>query len=197
MVKNDKWIKSMALEKKMIEPFEPGQIKQTDGQGVISFGTSSYGYDMRLSDEFMVMKRQSCLENGIDSAEFIIDPKKSSEGLFEPVKVKDHIVVAPNSIVLGKTIEYFRIPRDIVTIAFGKSTYARCGIFVNVTPFEPEWEGFVTLSIANTTSLPVKVYANEGIAQVLFLGASEVCEVSYADRKGKYQAQKTITSAKI
>jgi dCTP deaminase len=128
---------------------------------------------------------------------WILDPKKSAEGLFERVKVKDYIVVAPNSIVLGKTIEYFRIPRDIVTIAFGKSTYARCGIFVNVTPFEPEWEGFVTLSIANTTSSPVKVYANEGIAQVLFLGASEICEISYADRKGKYQAQKAITSAKI
>ncbi|MCL2144795.1 MAG: dCTP deaminase [Endomicrobia bacterium] len=155
---------------------------------VISFGTSSYGYDMRLSDEFMVMK---------PSKDIIIDPKKSSEGLFETVKVKDHIIIPPNSIVLGKTIEYFRIPRDIVTIAFGKSTYARCGIFVNVTPFEPEWEGFVTLSISNTTSLPVKVYANEGIAQVLFLGASEVCEISYADRKGKYQAQKNITSAKV
>lgn len=185
MVKNDRWIKEMALKHKMIEPFEPGQVKD----GKISFGTSSYGYDMRLSNEFMIMKSA-----GKDE---VLDPKKSAEGLFEKVTVDDYIIVPPNSIVLGKTIEYFRIPRDIVTIAFGKSTYARCGILVNVTPFEPEWEGFVTLSIANTTALPVKVYANEGIAQVLFLGASEICEVSYADRKGKYQAQKTITSAKI
>lgn len=185
MVKNDKWIKKMALEHKMIEPFEPQQVKD----GKISFGTSSYGYDMRLSDEFMIMKPHD--------GQAVLDPKNSADSMFEPVKVKDFIVVAPNSIVLGKTIEYFRIPRDVVTIAFGKSTYARCGILVNVTPFEPEWEGFVTLSIANTTSSPVKVYANEGIAQVLFLGASEVCEISYADRKGKYQAQKTITSAKI
>ncbi|MCL1972478.1 MAG: dCTP deaminase [Endomicrobia bacterium] len=189
MVKNDKWIIKNALEKKIIESFEAGQVKKVNGNGVISFGTSSYGYDMRLSDEFMVMKAHD--------GKTVLDPKQSAESLFESVKVKDHIVVPPNSIILGKTIEYFRIPRDVVTIAFGKSTYARCGIFVNVTPFEPEWEGFVTLSIANTTSLPVKVYANEGIAQVLFLGASEVCEVSYADRKGKYQAQKSITSAKI
>ena len=188
MVKNDKWIIKNALEKKIIEPFEPSQIKQCEGRGVISFGTSSYGYDIRLSDEFMIMKT---------AAENILDPKQSTDSLFEPVKVKDFIIIPPNSIVLGKTVEYFRIPRDIITIAFGKSTYARCGIFVNVTPFEPEWEGYVTLSIANTTALPVKVYANEGIAQVLFLSADEVCETSYADKKGKYQAQKGITQAKI
>lgn len=192
MVKNDKWIKKAALENKMIEPFEPAQVKQADGKGIISFGTSSYGYDMRLSNEFMVMKART----GQTDRE-ILDPKNSAERLFEPVTVEDHIVVAPNSIVLGKTVEYFRIPRDIITVAFSKSTYARCGIFVNVTPFEPEWEGFVTLSIANTNSFPVKVYAGEGIAQVLFLGADEVCEISYADRKGKYQAQKHITSAKL
>jgi dCTP deaminase len=189
MVKNDRWIKKAALENKIIEPFELEQVKRIDGRGVISFGTSSYGYDMRLSGEFMVMRPHD--------GKTVLDPKTAAESLFEPVKVKDHIEVAPNSIVLGKTIEYFRIPRDIITIAFGKSTYARCGIFVNVTPFEPEWEGYVTLSIANTASSPVKVYANEGIAQVLFLGADETCEVSYADRKGKYQAQKTITSSKI
>ena len=183
MVKNDKWIKKMAFERKMIEPFEAGQVRN----GKISFGTSSYGYDMRLSNEFMIMKKNSC----------VLDPKQLQDGLFESVTVKDYIKIPPNSIILGKTIEYFRIPRDIITIAFGKSTYARCGVFVNITPFEPEWEGFVTLSIANITSIPVKVYANEGIAQVLFLCASEVCEVSYADRKGKYQAQKAITSAKI
>ncbi|MDR1952129.1 MAG: dCTP deaminase [Elusimicrobiota bacterium] len=181
MVKNDRWIKKMALENKMIEPFEPGQIKD----GKISFGTSSYGYDMRLSNEFMIMKTDG-----------ILDPKNSS-GVFKPVEVKDFIDVKPNSIVLGKSLEYFRIPRDIITIAFGKSTYARCGIFVNITPFEPQWEGFVTLSIANTTSLPVRVYANEGIAQVLFLQAGEICEVSYADRKGKYQKQKEIVSSKV
>ncbi|MCL2485698.1 MAG: dCTP deaminase [Endomicrobia bacterium] len=205
MVKSDKWIKRMALEKGIIAPFEPGQIKQIDGKGVISFGTSSYGYDMRLSDEFLVMQSSNNGSGSViarsdsDAAiqGFILDPKQSTDTLFEPVKAKDFIVVPPNSIVLGKTIEYFKIPRDVVTIAFGKSTYARCGIFVNVTPFEPEWEGYVTLSIANTTALPVKVYANEGIAQVLFLGADEVCETSYADRKGKYQAQKDITSAKI
>ncbi|MDR3253577.1 MAG: dCTP deaminase [Endomicrobium sp.] len=210
MVKNDKWIKNMAFEYNMIKPFEPLQVREIETvaalpdekvdfycsttdmnskhrRKVISFGTSSYGYDMRLSNEFMVMKKGTK----------IIDPKKSYEILFEPVVVKDYIEVQPNSLVLGRTIEYFRIPRDIVTIAFGKSTYARCGIFVNVTPFEPEWEGYATLSIVNTTSALVKVYSNEGIAQVLFLGADEICEVSYSDRKGKYQSQKNITSAKI
>jgi dCTP deaminase len=183
MVKNDKWIKKMSIENKMIEPFEPGQVRN----GKISFGTSSYGYDMRLSNEFKIMKKGTR----------VLDPKQSQDNLFEVVTVKDYIEIAPNSTVLGKTIEYFRIPRDIVTVAFGKSTYARCGIFVNITPFEPEWEGYVTLSIANTTSVPVRVYTNEGIAQALFLDASEVCEISYADRQGKYQSQKTITSARI
>ena len=198
MVKSDKWITRMALEKKIIEPFEPGQVKKIEDKGVISYGTSSYGYDMRLSDEFMVMKPLPSLREAeaTRQASVVLDPKNSSD-IFEQVKVKDFIIIPPNSIVLGKTVEYFKIPRDVVTIAFGKSTYARCGIFVNVTPFEPEWEGFVTLSIANTTKMPVKVYANEGIAQVLFLGAEEVCQTSYADRKGKYQAQQTITSAKI
>ncbi|MDR2067174.1 MAG: dCTP deaminase [Endomicrobium sp.] len=182
MVKNDKWIKKMALEQGLIEPFEPNQVRE----GNISFGTSSYGYDMRVSNEFMIMNRNVN----------ILDPKNAVD-IFNPVVVEDFIEIPPDSTVLGKTVEYFRIPRDIVTIAFGKSTYARCGIFVNITPFEPQWEGYATLSIANTTILPVKVYANEGIAQVLFLQASETCEVSYADRKGKYQAQKTITQAKI
>ncbi|MDR1523346.1 MAG: dCTP deaminase [Endomicrobium sp.] len=182
MVKNDIWINKMALEQGLIEPFEPNQVRK----GNISFGTSSYGYDMRVSNEFMIM----------DINAKVLDPK-NSVNVFKLVTVADFIEVPPNSVILGKTIEYFRIPRDIVTIAFGKSTYARCGIFVNVTPFEPQWEGYVTLSIANTTSLPVKVYANEGIAQVLFLEASEVCKTSYADRKGKYQTQKTITQAKI
>jgi dCTP deaminase len=183
MVKNDKWIKKMAVERKMIDPFEQGQVRD----GKISYGTSSYGYDMRLSNEFKIMKKGTR----------VLDPKQAQDSLSDAVNVNDYIKIPPNSVVLGKTIEYFRIPRDIVTIAFGKSTYARCGIFVNITPFEPEWEGYVTLSIANITSVPVRVYANEGIAQVLFLGVNEICEISYADRKGKYQAQKTITSAKI
>jgi dCTP deaminase len=182
MVKNDKWIKKMALEQGLIEPFEPNQVRE----GNISFGTSSYGYDMRISNEFMIMNRNVN----------ILDPKNAVD-IFNPVIVEDFIEIPPDSTVLGKTVEYFRIPRDIITIAFGKSTYARCGIFVNITPFEPQWEGYATLSIANTTTLPVKVYANEGIAQVLFLQASKTCKVSYADRKGRYQAQKTITQAKI
>lgn len=185
MIKNDRWIKKMAFEYKMINPFEPRQIRD----GKISFGTSSYGYDIRLSNEFMVMK--------VKNKDFVLDPKRTSDRLLESITVKDYIEIPPNSVVLGKTIEYFRIPRNIITIAFGKSTYARCGIFVNITPFEPEWEGYVTLSIANITSVPAKIYANEGIAQVLFLEASEVCKISYVDRGGKYQAQKIITSAKI
>jgi dCTP deaminase len=183
MVKNDKWIKKMSLNYKMIEPFEVEQIRN----GKISYGTSSYGYDVRLSDEFMIMKKVAKT----------LDPKHLQDNLFRFIKVEKYIEIPPNTVVLGKTVEYFRIPRDIITIAFGKSTYARCGIFVNITPFEPEWEGYVTLSIANTTSMPVKIYTNEGIAQILFLSVSEPCEVSYADRKGKYQTQKTITSAKI
>ncbi|MCA6079752.1 MAG: dCTP deaminase [Endomicrobium sp.] len=190
MVKNDRWIKKLSLEYKMIEPFEIRQIRD----GKISYGTSSYGYDMRLSNEFMVMKAYLGRNQHKD---FVLDPKKASDNLFETVIVEDYIEIPPNSVILGKTIEYFRIPRDIITIAFGKSTYARCGIFVNITPFEPEWEGYVTLSISNTTSLPAKVYANEGIAQILFLGVSETCEISYADKRGKYQKQKIITSAKI
>ena len=190
MVKNDRWIKKMSLKYKMIEPFETEQIRD----GKISYGTSSYGYDMRLSNEFMIMKAYSGRDQHKD---FVLDPKKMSDSLFENVIVEDYMEIHPNSVILCKTIEYFRIPRDIVTIAFGKSTYARCGIFVNITPFEPEWEGYVTLSISNTTSFPTKVYVNEGIAQVLFLEVSETCEISYADRRGKYQKQKIITPAKI
>ncbi|MDR3281660.1 MAG: dCTP deaminase [Endomicrobium sp.] len=182
MVKNDKWIKRMAIERDMISPFELKQVRN----GKISFGTSSYGYDVRLSSEFMVIKKKG----------IVIDPK-STNGLFERIIVKDHIEILPNSVILGKTIEYFKIPRNIITIAFGKSTYSRCGIFVNITPFEPEWEGYVTISISNPTSVPAKIYVNEGIAQVLFLEASEACDVSYANRSGKYQAQKNITPAKI
>ena len=184
MVKSDKWIKQMAVEKKMIEPFEPEQIRKG-----ISYGTSSYGYDMRISGEFKIMKQKN------DGT--FIDPKKIDSNLFTDVKVDDFIILQPQTVALAKTVEYFRIPRDIITIAFGKSTYARCGILVNITPFEPEWEGFATLAISNISSMPVKVYANEGIGQLLFLQASEVCQTSYADKKGKYRAQKAITTAKI
>ncbi|GMO64170.1 MAG: dCTP deaminase [Endomicrobiia bacterium] len=187
MVKSDRWIKKMSFEHRMIEPFEERQVRN----GKISFGISSYGYDMRLSNEFMVMKKVP--------KETVLDPKKVCKKLFKNIKIKtgNYMEIPPSSIVLGKTIEYFRIPKDVLTITFGKSTYARCGIFVNVTPFEPEWEGYVTISIANISPLPVKVYVNEGIAQVLFLETRDTCEVSYADREGKYQKQKTVTSAKI
>ena len=184
MVKPDIWIKQMAIEKKMIEPFEPEQIRKG-----ISFGTSSYGYDFRVSNEFKIMQKKS------DGT--FIDPKKIDQNLFQDIKVDDFIILQTQTVALARTVEYFRIPRDIITIAFGKSTYARCGILVNITPFEPEWEGYATIAISNISSMPVKIYANEGIGQLLFLGASEVCEVSYADKKGKYQAQKAITTAKI
>ncbi|MDR1400937.1 MAG: dCTP deaminase [Endomicrobium sp.] len=185
MIKNDKWIKKMSFEHRMIEPFEGKQVRD----GKISFGTSSYGYDMRLSNEFMFIKKE--LKGKV------LDPKKPHEKLFKNIKVEDYIEISPNSMVLGKTIEYFRIPKDILAIAFGKSTYARCGIFVNITPFEPEWEGYVTISIANISSVSVRVYVNEGIAQVLFLETGDICEISYADREGKYQKQKTIALAKV
>jgi len=182
MPKADRWIKKMAIEEKMIEPFEESQVKLG-----ISYGTSSYGYDFRLSDEFKIFKPDK---------ETILDPKNFPNQRFQDLKA-DYCIIKPNSFILARSLEYFRIPRNILTICFGKSSYARCGIIVNVTPFEPEWEGFVTLEISNTGPNPAKVYANEGIAQVIFLQASEICEVSYKDRKGKYQAQKTITVTKI
>lgn len=166
----------------MIEPFSETLKKS----GVISYGVSSYGYDMRVADEYRIFT---------PSEHAILDPKNSDERMFTDFK-GDICVIPPNSFVLGRSVEYFRIPRDILTICFGKSTYARNGIVVNVTPFEPQWEGFVTISISNTTSRPARIYSNEGIAQVLFLEASELCEVSYADRAGKYQAQTTITHSK-
>jgi len=183
MLKNDKWIKKMAKEKRIIEPFEEKQVKK----GVISFGLSSYGYDIRLSDEFKIFT------NVFNS---IVDPKNFDPKSF--VDFKGEIcVIPPNSFVLGKSLEYFRIPRDVLGICVGKSTYARCGIIVNITPLEPMWRGYLTIEISNTTPLPVKVYANEGIAQVIFLGAEEECEVSYKDKKGKYQEQKGIELPKI
>lgn len=181
-VMNDEWIIKMA-KKGMIEPFEQSQI----GKGVISYGVSSYGYDMRIADEFKIFD---------DETKKIADPKNFSGFHFKEFKGKECIIPS-KSYVLAKSMEYFRIPKNILTITFGKSTYARSGIFVNVTPFEPEWEGFVTISIANLTPVPAKIYAYEGIAQVIFLKADEICKISYADKKGKYQAQKKITTAKI
>lgn len=181
MVKNDRWITDMA-RKGMIEPFEENQIKKG-----ISFGVGSYGYDMRISDEFKIFKSEG--------REFV-DPKNSDPENYIDFK-GDVCTIPPNSFVLAQSYEYFRIPRDVVVICFGKSTYARSGIIVNVTPLEPEWEGHVTISISNTSPLPAKLYSNEGISQILFLGAAEVCETSYADKKGKYQAAKGITHSKI
>jgi dCTP deaminase len=182
-IKPDKWIKRMAKEHQMIVPFSERQIKK----GIVSYGLSSYGYDIRVADEFKVFTNVNTT---------IVDPKK-----FDPrslVDVKGKVcLIPPNSFVLARTVEYFKIPRNILTICLGKSTYARCGIIVNVTPFEPEWEGYATLEISNTTPLPAKIYANEGIAQIIFLEADEICEVSYKDKKGKYQAQKKITLPKL
>ena len=177
----------MAAEYKMIEPFEPGQVKEVDGRKVVSYGTSSYGYDVRCADEFKLF-------TNVYSA--IVDPKEFDPKSFVDIK-SDHVIIPPNSFALARTVEYFRIPRNVMTICLGKSTYARCGIIVNVTPFEPEWEGFVTLEFSNTTPMPVKIYANEGVAQVLFFEADEVCEVSYKDRGGKYQGQQGVTPPKL
>jgi dCTP deaminase len=182
-IKADKWIKKMALERRMIEPFEDRQVRA----GVISYGLSSYGYDIRVADEFKVF-------TNINST--VVDPKNFDSRSFVDVKA-DVCIIPPNSFALSRTVEYFRIPRDVLTVCVGKSTYARCGLIVNVTPFEPEWEGYVTLEISNTTPLPARVYANEGIAQVLFFQSDEVCEVSYADKKGKYQGQAGLTLPKL
>ena len=170
-IKSDRWIRQQAIEHGMISPFSEKQVRE----GVISYGLSSYGYDLRVSDEFKIF-------TNVNSA--IIDPKGFDERSFVTVQAPS-VIVPPNSFALARSIEYFKIPRDVLTICVGKSTYARCGIIVNVTPFEPEWEGFVTLEISNTTPLPAKVYANEGLCQILFFQSDEVCEVSYADRKGK------------
>lgn len=185
-IKSDKWIRRMADSHGMIEPFEPGQIRHSEKGRVISYGTSSYGYDIRCSNEFKIF-------TNINSA--IVDPKQFDENSFVDFS-GDVCIIPPNSFALARTVEYFRIPRNVLTICLGKSTYARCGIIVNVTPFEPEWEGYVTLEFSNTTPLPAKIYANEGIAQVLFFESDEVCETSYADRGGKYQGQTGVTLPK-
>ncbi len=182
-VKSDKWIRKMALEHKMIEPFTDKQVRA----GVISYGLSSYGYDIRIADEFKIF-------TNINSS--IVDPKNFDPRSFVDFK-GDVCIIPPNSFALARTIEYFRIPRSVITVCVGKSTYARCGIIVNVTPFEPEWEGIVTLEVSNTTPLPAKIYANEGIAQVLFFESDEQCETSYADKKGKYQAQQNLTLPRL
>jgi dCTP deaminase len=182
-VKADRWIKRMALEHGMIEPFEDRQVRQ----GVISYGLSSYGYDIRVADEFKIF-------TNINTT--VIDPKQFDRRSFVDVKA-DTCIIPPNSFALARTVEYFRIPRDVITVCLGKSTYARCGIIVNVTPFEPEWEGTATLEISNTTPLPARIYANEGIAQVLFFQSDEPCAVSYGDKKGKYQAQREVTLPRI
>ncbi len=182
-LKPDHWIREMANTHKMIEPFEEKQVRGS----VISYGLSSYGYDIRVTDEFKIF-------TNVFSA--VVDPKN-----FDPKSMVDYrgdvCVIPPNSFALARTVEYFRIPRSVLTVCLGKSTYARCGIIVNVTPFEPEWEGFVTLEISNTTPLPARIYSNEGIAQVLFFEADEVCETSYADKNGKYQRQQSIVLPKL
>ena len=185
-IKSDLWIRRMAERHKMIEPYEAGQVRHKDGEKLISYGTSSYGYDVRCSSEFKVF-------TNINSA--TVDPKAFDSNSFVDVQ-SDVCVIPPNSFALARTVEYFRIPRNVLTVCLGKSTYARCGIIVNVTPLEPEWEGHVTLEFSNTTTLPAKIYANEGVAQMLFFESDEVCETSYADRGGKYQGQTGVTLPK-
>jgi dCTP deaminase len=184
-IKSDRWIRRQAQERRMIEPFAESQVRE----GVISYGVSSYGYDMRVADEFKIF-------TNVQSA--VVDPKRFDARSFVEFS-GDVCVVPPNSFALARSVEYFRIPRNVLTICVGKSTYARCGIITNVTPFEPEWEGFVTLEISNTTPLPAKIYANEGIAQVLFFTCDpgDECEVSYKDKKGKYQSQSGITLPRL
>ncbi len=182
-IKSDNWIRRMATEHGMIEPFSPHLVRENDGKKIVSYGVSSYGYDVRCAKEFKVF-------TNINST--IIDPKDFDSKSFIDVE-SDICIIPPNSFALARTIEYFRIPRNVLTICLGKSTYARCGIIVNVTPLEPEWEGHVTLEFSNTTNLPAKIYANEGVAQMLFLESDEVCSTSYKDRHGKYQGQRGVT----
>jgi dCTP deaminase len=182
-VKNDRWIREMATKHEMILPFEEKQVRE----GVISYGLSSYGYDLRVADEYKIF-------TNVNST--IVDPKKFDARSFVEFTGPD-CIVPPNSFALARSVEYFKIPRNVLTICVGKSTYARCGIIVNVTPLEPEWEGFVTLEISNTTPLPARVYSNEGLCQIIFLESDEVCETSYKDKKGKYQSQQGIVLPKV
>lgn len=182
-IKPDKWITRKCLENKMIEPFEPRQVRQ----GIISYGVSSYGYDIRVANEYKIFTNVN---------NTLVDPKNFTSENFVTVTA-DHCIIPPNSFVLAKTVEYFRIPRNVLVVCIGKSTYARCGLIVNVTPLEPEWEGILTLEISNTTPLPAKVYSNEGIAQLMFFESDEDCEVSYKDKKGKYQGQSGLTLPRL
>jgi len=185
-IKADKWIRRMAEQYDMISPFEPNQVRSVNGEKIISYGVSSYGYDVRCAREFKVF-------TNVFSA--TVDPKNFDEKSFVDI-VDDVCIIPPNSFALARTVEYFKIPRNVLTVCLGKSTYARCGIIVNVTPLEPEWEGHVTLEFSNTTNLPAKIYANEGVAQMLFFESDEVCETSYKDRGGKYQGQQGVTLPK-
>jgi dCTP deaminase len=185
-IKSDRWIRRMAESQGMIEPFAPQQVRVADGHKIISYGTSSYGYDVRCANEFKIF-------TNINST--IVDPKNFDPNSFVDVKA-DICIIPPNSFALARTVEFFRIPRSVLTVCLGKSTYARCGIIVNVTPLEPEWEGHVTLEFSNTTPLPAKIYANEGVAQMLFFESDEVCDTSYKDRGGKYQGQTGVTLPK-
>ncbi len=187
-IKSDKWIRRMAVAHNMIEPFEPGLVREADGRKIVSYGTSSYGYDIRCADEFRVF-------TNINST--IVDPKNFDPQSFVEVSGKGYCLIPPNSFALARTVEYFRIPRNVLTVCLGKSTYARCGIIVNVTPLEPEWEGYVTLEFSNTTPLPAKIYANEGVAQMIFFESDEVCETSYRDRGGKYLGQRGVTLPRL
>ncbi|MBZ5504402.1 MAG: dCTP deaminase [Acidobacteriia bacterium] len=182
-IKSDRWIRRMAQEQGMISPFNDRQVRE----GVISYGVSSYGYDLRVADEFKIF-------TNVNSA--IVDPKNFDERSFVNVQ-GPFVLIPPNSFALARSVEYFKIPRDVLTICVGKSTYARCGIIVNVTPFEPEWEGFVTLEISNSTPLPAKIYSNEGLCQILFFQGDEPCETSYKDKAGKYQKQTGIVLPKL
>lgn len=182
-IKSDRWIQRMAIEQEMITPFEKVQVREASGKKVLSYGTSSYGYDVRCARSFKIF-------TNINSA--IVDPKNFDANSFVDIE-SDVCIIPPNSFALAHTVEYFKIPRNVLAICLGKSTYARCGIIVNVTPLEPEWEGHVTLEFSNTTNLPAKIYANEGVAQMLFLESDEVCETSYKDRGGKYQKQRGVT----
>ncbi|MFM1896423.1 MAG: hypothetical protein RLZZ385_1497 [Pseudomonadota bacterium] len=186
-IKSDKWIRRMAREQGMIEPFVAEQVRVVDGRKVISFGTSSYGYDVRCASEFKIFTNVHTTN--------VVDPKNFDESSF--VSINEPVcVIPPNSFALARTVEYFRIPSDVLTVCLGKSTYARCGIIVNVTPLEPEWEGHVTLEFSNTTPLPAKIYANEGVAQMLFYQSDEQCEVTYKQRGGKYMGQTGVTPPK-
>src|SRR4030081_489443 len=183
MIKSDRWIRKMAHEHEMINPFSEKQVRE----GVVSYGLSSYGYDLRVADEFKIFTNVNCT---------VVDPKNFDERSFVTVR-SDVCIVPPNSFALARSVEYFKIPRDVLTICVGKSTYARCGMIVNVTPFEPEWEGFVTLEISNSTPLPAKIYSNEGLCQILFFQGDEPCETSYKDKQGKYQKQTGIVLPKL